>query len=138
MSDTILVGGCMCGNVRYLINAAPLTVIACHCSRCRRQSGGAYSVNLIIRASTMEISGPIDSWDERETASGAPLDRQHCGQCGSPIRSVPSNNPKLVAVKLGSLDDPSNYSPLMHIWCQSKLPWVIIPDDLPSFAEEPV
>lgn len=136
-TEDILHGGCNCGAVRYRISAAPLAVVACHCTQCRRQSGAAYSVNLVVRANTMIVEGVPASWEDRDTGSGAPLAREHCGRCGSPIRSVPSASPKFVAVKAGTLDDPSAYAPELHIWTRSKLPWVTIPEGLPSFEKDP-
>lgn len=132
-----LTGGCNCGAIRYDIETPPLVVAACHCTQCRRQSGAAFSVNLVVRASAMNISGSPATWQDDDTASGAALAREHCGGCGSPIRSVPSGSPKLVAVKAGTLDDPSPHAPAMHIWTRSKLPWMTIPDGIPSFEEGP-
>lgn len=134
---TILTGGCLCGAVRYAIAGQPLSVAACHCTRCRRQSGAAYSVNLIVRASTMTIEGELASWQDHDTESGAPLSRDHCGQCGAPIRSIPTAMPKMIAVKAGTLDDPAPFAPLMHIWTRSKLPWVPIPEDAVVFERGP-
>lgn len=137
MSGEPLTGGCICGAIRYEITAPPLAVIACHCTQCRRQSGAAYSVNLIVRASTMTVHGRLNAWDDPDTESGAPLGREHCGRCGSPIRSVPSAAPKMVALKAGTLDDPGAFAPAMHIWTKSKLPWVALPDGVPTFEQGP-
>ncbi len=35
-------GGCNCGAIRYRIEGEPLAVAACHCTRCRGQSGHTY------------------------------------------------------------------------------------------------
>ncbi len=130
-------GRCNCGAIRYTLTSPPLAVAACHCTQCRRQSGAAYSVNLIVRATTMEVIGDLASWEDADTESGVPLAREHCGTCGSPIRSVPGASPKLIAIKAGTLDDPSTFVPTMHIWVQSKLPWVAIPDGVPAFPRGP-
>ncbi|WP_425229994.1 GFA family protein [Sphingomonas sp.] len=132
-----LTGRCNCGAVSYTLSAPPLAVAACHCKQCRRQSGAAYSVNLIVRASTMQVQGDVASWEDADTESGVPLSRDHCGTCGSPIRSVPGSSPKMIAVKAGTLDDPSRFAPAMHIWVESKLPWVTIPDGLPLYPRGP-
>ena len=126
-------GGCNCGAVRYRIESAPITVAACHCRQCRRQSGAAFSVNLVVRAKTMTIEGDVASWTDTDTESAAPLAREYCAACGSPIRSVPSSSPGIVAVKAGTLDDAAPFAPALHIWTSSKLPWVTIPKGLPQF-----
>lgn len=127
-------GGCNCGAVRYRIEAVPLAVAACHCRQCRRQSGAAYSVNLVLRASSMIVTGVLATWQDTDTESGEPLAREYCARCGSPIRSVPSASPPgLIALKAGTLDDPSPFAPTMHLWTSSKLPWVEVPDDVRQF-----
>jgi len=139
MSDELnpITGGCNCGAVRYAISSAPLAVIACHCTSCRKQSGAAHSVNIIVRATAMTFEGDLASYDEPDTASGAHISREFCGACGSPIRSVPSAKPKIIAVKAGTLDEPSGYAPAMHIWMRSALPWVVLPEGMPRFETEP-
>lgn len=136
-SQERLSGRCNCGAVRYILTAAPLAVAACHCSNCRRQSGAAFSVNLIARADAMEIEGALSAYLDADTESGQPVERQFCGACGSPIRSVPQASPKIVAVKAGTLDQPEAFAPGMHIWTSSALPWVQIPPDLPRFEKGP-
>ncbi len=32
-------GPCLCGAVRFEVSAPPRTVLACHCTQCRKQSG---------------------------------------------------------------------------------------------------
>jgi hypothetical protein len=138
MSDqSVLRGGCNCGAVRYEIASTPLAVIACHCTSCRRQSGAAFSVNLVVRADTMSVEGDLASWLDPDTESGAPIQRQFCATCGSPIRSVPTAAPKMIALKAGTLDAPEAFAPMMHIWTRSSLPWTAIPDGLPRFEKGP-
>jgi hypothetical protein len=134
MVDSVdLTGGCNCGAVRYRVEGAPLVVAACHCTQCRRQSGAAYSVNLVVRAKTMTVEGDLASWTDTDTESGTPLARQYCASCGSPIRSAPSAAPGIFALKAGTLDDPAPFAPTLHLWTASKLPWVTIPDGVLQF-----
>jgi hypothetical protein len=133
--DATLTGGCNCGQVRYTLSAPPLAVVACHCTSCRKQSGATFSVNLVVRASTMAVEGELARWMDPDTESGEPLAREYCGTCGSPIRSAPSATPKFVVVKAGTLDSPDGFAPAMHIWTASKLAWVTIPEGLPQFAK---
>jgi hypothetical protein len=137
MGVEVITGGCNCGFIRYTLAEPPLAVVACHCTSCRRQSGAAYSVNLVVRASTMTVEGELGRWIDPDTESGEPLAREFCRACGSPIRSAPSSPPKMLAVKAGTLDQPDDFAPSMHIWTASKLPWVTIGDGLPQFARGP-
>ncbi|MBL6951596.1 MAG: hypothetical protein ISR50_03125 [Alphaproteobacteria bacterium] len=41
---TQMTGGCLCGTIRYAMNASPILVIShCHCSDCRRTAGAPVS-----------------------------------------------------------------------------------------------
>ncbi|MBN9478876.1 MAG: GFA family protein [Bordetella sp.] len=132
-----LTGGCNCGAVRYVLSAPPLAVAACHCANCRKQSGAAYSVNLVVRASTLTVEGDLAAFSDTDTESGAPVERQFCRACGSPIRSLPAATPKIAAVKAGTLDDAGAYAPQVHIWTRSKLPWVELPAGAVQFEQGP-
>lgn len=128
-------GGCNCGSVRYRIEGEPLSVAACHCSNCRKQSGSAYSVNIIVKASAITVEGELASYLDHDTSNGHPVLREFCGACGSPIRSVPQSNPKFVAIKAGTADAPEALAPRLHIWTRTCLPWVDIPDGMPRYPE---
>ena len=132
-------GGCNCGAVRYAIDGEPLAVAACHCTRCRRQSGSAFSVNLVVMASTMTVTvtGDLAVFEDTETSSGASVMRQFCRVCGSPIRSLLAANPAITAVKAGTVDEPDGFAPTLHVWTQSKLAWVEVPAGMPQFAQNP-
>lgn len=133
----VIEGGCNCGAVRYRLDAKPLAVIACHCSNCRRQSGSAFSVNLVTKAKALVIEGELGIYEDKDTQSGVPLRREFCVRCGSQIRSVPTNGTSLIVIKAGSVDDAGLFAPMMHIWTDSKLSWVEIPKGMPSFPKGP-
>lgn len=128
-------GGCNCGSVRYKLTAEPFMTVACHCENCRRQSGTAFSVNLVLRADAVEIEGELLSYEDKATESGSPIIRGFCGSCGSPVKSWSSSGPQVVVIKAGTLDDPSPHAPTMHIWTSSKLAWVPIPEGMVQFEK---
>lgn len=130
-------GGCNCGAVRYRIEGLPLAVAACHCTRCRRQSGSAFSVNLVVLEAAMTVSGALSSFKDEDTTSGEPVYREFCGTCGSPIRSLLSSPAGLVAVKAGTLDDAGSFAPYLHVFTRSKLAWFDIPASVPQFETNP-
>ncbi len=136
MAQDPATGRCNCGAVTWRIDGAPLAVAACHCANCRRQSGAAYSVNIVAKARSVVVEGPIGTHEDTATASGQPVLRQFCRDCGSPIQSVITANAAIVAIKAGTADRPGDYPPAIHVWTQSKLPWVEIPANLPSFARD--
>lgn len=137
MGDCGLTGGCNCGKVRYTVAGRPYAVAACHCINCRKQSGAAFSVNLIVSAQAVTVVGELSAYSDPHSESGLPVVREFCGTCGSPIRSVPQSSPATVAIKAGTLDDPSPYEPQVHIWTCTALDWVHIPADVARFEKGP-
>lgn len=126
-------GGCNCGAVRYQLTGAPLMTVACHCENCRRQSGSAFSVNLVYSADAIQMEGAVSTYVDSATESGNPMNRDFCGACGSPVRSRSSVGPPVAVIKAGTLDDGSPFAPSIHIWTSARLDWVTIPDDVAQF-----
>ena len=46
-----------------------------------------------------------------------------CASCGVHVFSGPDSHPERVAVKVGSLDDPSDFHVQADIWMKSAPPW---------------
>src|SRR5258708_32003161 len=103
-----LAGGCLCGAVRYSIDAQVSALRACHCVNCQKSSGAGGTVNAVVPTDSFKISkGATKRYDDSATQSGRTLSRHFCGDCGSPIYSHRNPNPGFVVVRAGSLDDSS-------------------------------
>jgi hypothetical protein len=127
-----MTGGCSCGAVRYRLATEPLFVHCCHCVNCQRQTGGAFVINLLIEADRVEVTSgeprPVDV--PRDDGSTQRIYR--CPSCQVAVFSD-YGWPELLFVRGGTLDEPSAVRPDVHIFTQSKLPWVVLPDDTPAF-----
>jgi hypothetical protein len=127
-----LEGGCACGAVRYRLTSEPLFVHCCHCLNCQRQTGSAFVVNLLIEADRVELVAceprPVDV--PRDDGSVQRIYR--CPSCQVAVFSE-YGWPEVRFVRGGTLDETSAVRPDVHIFTRSKLPWVAIPDDTPSF-----
>jgi hypothetical protein len=135
-----LSGGCQCGAVRYEIAAAPLSVYACHCRDCQRQTGAAFALSMVVPRAAIRITqGTPHRWlrPGSETASGTPSDCLFCGACGARLYHLPSRNPEVAVVKPGTLDDTRWLAPVGHIWTESAQPWVAIPAGGVTFPRQP-
>ncbi len=127
-------GGCLCGAVRYEVNADPLMCVACHCKNCQRQAGSALSIIVGIPEDAIDISGEVKTYNDTGD-SGATVRRQFCGDCGSPLFSR-LEQPGLMFIKAGTLDDTSSLKPAFHCYAKSKQDWYDL-GDLPSFETVP-
>ena len=132
-----LLGGCQCGAVRYEIRAAPLTVYACHCTECQRQSAAAFSLSMVVaREAMIIVAGAPKEW-RRVHESGRIIDCVLCGDCGVRLYHKPQQNPKVAIVKPGTLDDTQWLHPVGHIWTRSAQPWFVIPKDTVNYDVQP-
>jgi hypothetical protein len=51
-----IIGGCLCGQVRYSVKADPAFVGVCHCKNCQKQTGTSFSVLIGVPKSALSIS----------------------------------------------------------------------------------
>ncbi len=119
-------GSCLCGNIRYESNAEPLFTVICHCSHCQKVSGSAFSVNVVVPASSMKWHGEPASFADTGEESGKGLSRKFCRNCGSSLATLAEALPGALIIKAGTLDDRSWLKPSTHIWTRSAQPWVKI------------
>jgi hypothetical protein len=128
-TDTVLEGGCLCGNIRYRSTKPPVFVTHCHCQRCRRHSGALFA---------SDVGLPLDgfTWVRGEPAywrSSTALDRGFCSICASAISNRYIDDPSFLVIPVGSLDDPERVTPEFHIMTESRVSWLKIDDDLPRY-----
>lgn len=50
-------------------------VAQCHCSKCQRQSGSAYSVDRMMPLADVTTIGELTVYEDRDTRSGNPVRR---------------------------------------------------------------
>lgn len=129
-------GRCLCGEITYAIEGDPIATAVCHCSHCQRQSGSAFSVNLIVLPDQLSVTGELRTYgDTGEGGDTVHVRRRFCGSCGSSIVSE-LVGPGVSAVKAGTLDDASAVQPAVEVWCVDKQPWVSLPGMAASLDRE--
>jgi hypothetical protein len=134
MSD--LVGGCLCGKIRYASKAAPVMTALCHCKNCQKQAGTAFSVIVAVPKTALSVTGTLKTFNDTGS-SGKPVRRNFCPDCGSPITTDVEAMPDLVFIKAGTLDDTSTLAPTMEIFCSSTQPWTTSGVQMQKFAGAP-
>jgi hypothetical protein len=135
--DMVRTGRCLCGQVTYELTGDLLATAVCHCDHCQRQSGGAFSVNLVAHESQLDLSGELTTYVETgENDDGEYVYRRFCGSCGSPVVSELAQSAGVVAVKAGTLDDRSDVRPTVEVWCVDRQPWVELPGMVASLDRE--
>ena len=130
-----LTGRCMCGAVALDISAPLLGVAYCHCKRCQRRTGSAFSVSgLTVPGSFAITAGSDFVGTYRPDDDG--WHKSYCSGCGSQLFTTHPENPELIAVRVGALDQDPGVRPSVHQFVDYAAPWDPIPDDgLPRYPE---
>lgn len=136
MTDIVQEGGCACREVRYRMDGPPLIVHACHCRECQRLTGAAFAINALIEADRIQrLSGMLKPVPVIG-ASGKPQTIFRCADCAVALWShYPGAGDKLCFVRVGTLDEPGRLPPDVHIYTDTKLPWLTLPETVPAFPE---
>lgn len=130
-------GQCQCGEVKYRVVGTPVTLFACHCTECQRQSSSAFGMALWVRdADVQSLSGELKEWI-RTTPSGRSMVCSFCPTCGTRLFHKILGQSRLMSIKPGTLDDTRRLQPAGHIWTRSKQHWVPIPADSLQYADNP-
>ena len=133
--DNPSTGGCLCGAIRYSISPAPTTVIACHCTHCRKISGAGSSHNAAVPTSSVTITAGKPKMFIDTAASGNRLKRFFCADCGSSLYSQREKMPEMMILKVGTLDDASGLKMAINVWTDSALPWMHVDPALANHAQ---
>lgn len=134
-NDEVLTGACMCEAIRFSVSAPLIAAAYCHCKRCQRRTGSTYSVSALQPGSFSITKG------EDQLGTYRPPDdgwlKAFCRQCGSQLFTSHPENPELIAIRVGAVDqDDPGVRPSVHQFVSSAAMWDPIPDDgLPRFAE---
>ncbi len=125
----------MCGACRFSV-AAPLVGAAiCHCKRCQRRTGTAISVTALTQPGSFSWTAGEEEVRRYDPGDGGWI-KAFCGLCGSQLCTVNSEDPSLIAIRMGALDGEPGVRPAAHQFTNYTAVWDPIADDgLPRFPE---
>ena len=136
--DTVfpLDGGCDCRHVRFRMETAPLIVHCCHCRWCQRESGASFALNAVIESHRVSVLAAEPQLVQTPSESGRGQQIARCPKCRIAVWSHYAGAGRLVSfVRVGTLDEPDQLPPDIHIFTATKQPWVVIPPAMPAVPE---
>lgn len=122
-------GHCLCGGVRFRIDAELAPIQLCHCAQCRRAQGSAFAANIPVPAAAFHLLAGEELLTAYASSPGK--QRVFCSRCGSPVYSRRDARPDVLRVRAGLLDEPLATRPGLHIHVASQAGWWTIADALP-------
>ena len=126
-------GGCLCGAVRYRCQGKPEWVGNCHCWMCKKHTGSAF-MTFVLFEGRDRVNWLKDPPAKYVMDDG--VERGFCAKCGSTI-SFSRPDREEVNVLAGSLDNPDEVEPMLHIFTAQKCAWIDINDGLPAHPRFP-
>ena len=93
-------------------------------------------MNGMIEASAVELTCGQTVAVPVPAESGKDQIFHRCSDCMVTLWSIYGGaGPKFLFVRMGTLTDSDAFPPDVHIFTESKQPWVILPEDTPSFPQ---
>ena len=134
--DEIHSGGCLCGEVRFSVTGRPLQVLVCHCTMCQRVTGSAFSVEPVFMKAQVAVSGQQRAtYSYRSKDHGRILQFSFCRRCGNRVGLTLERFPAVQVLYGGTFDEPAWLAPSAHIFTDSAVSWLALPNDVQCFTQ---
>ena|SRR5438034_562579 len=120
-------GSCLCGGVEFEVEAEPGALRVCHCTSCKKLSGGAGTVNFGVPPSAIRIVEGEDLL-ERFTPEGGSA-KTFCRSCGANLFGGGWPDSERCSVRVTTIEEAIDAKVGAHIYVRSVAPWESLPDD---------
>jgi hypothetical protein len=127
MAMTPYEGSCHCGAVRFEVSEDFLTVRVCHCTTCKKLSGGVGTTNGRTRSENVQIVEGRELISTYQPAEGT--SKSFCSRCGSNLFGGGWPQSEYSSVRISALDSPFDRKPEEHLFVRSVAAWEVLPDD---------
>jgi hypothetical protein len=125
-------GSCWCGGVRFEVSEPFITVSFCHCTSCKRISGGVGTANGRARTEWIDVKQGRELLTTYQPDEGSA--KTFCSRCGSNLFGGGWPESEHASVRLSAIDEGLEQKPDAHIYVRSVAPWEMLPDDgLPRY-----
>ncbi len=122
-----LTGTCQCGGVRIAVTVPFLRVTSCHCTTCKKISGGGGTASGRARTSDVRILEGRELITTYQPDEGSA--KSFCSRCGTNLFGGGWPDTEFTSVRLSALDEPFEGPLEAHSYVRSLAPWETLPDD---------
>jgi hypothetical protein len=122
-----LSGSCLCGAVRFEVTEPFVTLSYCHCTNCKKISGGVGTASGRVATDAIRVlegRSLLRSYQPEEGTA-----KTFCSACGSNLFGGGWPDSEFSSVRLSAIDSPLEQRPEAHIFVRSAAPWETLPDD---------
>lgn len=126
-------GQCLCGQIHFEANEIPGMVFNCHCSRCRKAHGAAFSTQVIGMKNTLRFLSGQEQLKEYVVGN---IVRAFCGSCGSRLMNY-TIGPEYLSISLSVIKDNEKLMPVGECFVSEKLPFVQLDGAIAHYPQLP-
>ncbi|KAF7324012.1 GFA domain-containing protein [Mycena kentingensis (nom. inval.)] len=112
-------GSCLCGKTTIELASDHDQQIVCHCTDCRQTSGSAFSTNILVTKTDVNIQGPVKEFDI-VAPSGNTVTRVFCSNCGSAITHLTPAFGDKQAIQTGNFKDFAKIPITMELFVKDR------------------
>ncbi|KAJ5766126.1 uncharacterized protein N7511_003742 [Penicillium nucicola] len=118
-------GHCNCESIRVVLPQQPANTGICYCDSCKRAGGGGFSCNYFVSEDDLTVEDSkktLKIFEDKKSASGNPVKRHFCSNCGSPVFTTTPKAPGQVFLKAALFDTVS--PPKAEVFAEKRYNWV--------------
>lgn len=131
----MITGACRCGAVRYRLSTErPPITYACHCTICQRATGSSFALQMPVAEAALSVEGDLVEASVVGPGGAIGVNR-HCAACLTRIYNTNDRRPGLAIVRAGTVDGGERLTPSLHIYADTKQPWIALPDQVRVYQE---
>jgi hypothetical protein len=131
-----MIGGCLCGDIRYRASGEPVVMSICHCRQCQKQTGSAFVEVVAVPQEAFSVEGTLNTFTNAGD-SGRKKHSKFCPRCGTAVVIEAEGFPGMALIMGGTLDDPSWLKPGLALFCDSAQPWLSVNHEMKRFPRMP-
>jgi hypothetical protein len=116
-------GRCHCGAISFTAQIDPTRIVVCHCADCQQFSGAPFRAVVPTPVSQVTVTGTPKRYI-KTAASGNRRAQAFCSECGTHVFATEADEPKVINLRVGCIEERAQLVPTVQIWGQSAMPWL--------------
>ena len=120
-------GSCQCGGVQFEVPETFEARTFCHCTTCKKLSGGVGTANGRVHSDAVNILEGEELLRTYQPEEGTA--KTFCSVCGSNLFGGGWPESDAASVRLSAIDSPLDSKQRKHIYVRSVASWETLPDD---------
>ena len=131
-------GGCLCGDLRYVVDGPLDDVVICHCRSCQMALGSGENHEILVDPQRFRVTRGKARRYRHAGGSGQALDRRFCGRCGTALWLTGARFSEIGLFR-GTLDRPNrvavNATTAIQICLDEALPSAMVRAGIAAYPQ---